>query len=182
MTLDHSMTRKLQYTGLFTIIKSKFQFKLQIIYTCTYRNIWPSKWHLYISNSPLVTLNLYGKLFFSRASKVNWENVKQMQNYTDTRGATISQLTNNLIERKSIANYFDNRLIISYIFKAKMSNICCSQLLKYKNLLLICIIYDSKWRVFRFSTVGWTKEAFWKICNEYFSQFLDILMTIWLIN
>ena len=44
-----------------------------------------------------------------------------------------------------------------------MSKMCLSQPHKCKCLLLVFVLYASKWRIFGFWTDAWTKEAMWVI-------------------
>ena len=66
-------------------------------------------------------------------------------------------------------NYFENQLIISVIFQAKMSNICWFQLLKHEDLVL----HEMK-SFGGFWTAGWTKEAIsglWETAKSIFHNF-----------
>ena len=85
----------------------------------------------------------------------------------------MSSCNNNSIKRSVITNYFDYPLLVQVSFKANMSNICWFQLLKREDLLLLFVIYDSKWKVFRFWTVGWTKEAKWRLQFGLTLHFID---------
>ena len=78
------------------------------------------------------------------------------------RAAVIGWLIDQPIKRKLVANYFDNRLIVSVIFQAKTSNICWSQLLKCQDFLLLFVVYDGEERASGFWTAGWTKDAIWR--------------------
>lgn len=70
-----------------------------------------------------------------------------------------------------LIDWSDNWFILSVMFQAKMSIIYWFQLLKWNNLLLFFVIYDSKWWVFW--TVGWTNKSLWSMgkCDEHFQQF-----------
>ena len=52
--------------------------------------------------------------------------------------------------------------LLFVILQADVSNICWFQLPKCKNLLLFFVVHGSKWAVFRFWMISWTKEAIWR--------------------
>ena len=93
-----------------------------------------------------------------------------------------------LLELQQLVNckpfFKNNLLMVSVIFHANMSNICWSQLLTREYSLLLFVIYDSRWRVFEFWTVGGTKEddsktSLWDLgnCDAWeiaaFTDFID---------
>lgn len=60
------------------------------------------------------------------------------------------------------SNFLYNRWIVSVIFRAKCQRFfACSSFLT-ADLLLFFVLSDSKWRVFVFLTVGWTKGESWR--------------------
>lgn len=75
---------------------------------------------------------------------------------------------------------FDNRLIVffGHLSSKKSQNILLvSSVLICENLLLLLVIYDCKWRVFRFFWLSvWQKEAF---SRRQFWHFIDLTINQW---
>ena len=65
-----------------------------------------------------------------------------------------------------IGQNVDNRVVILVIYAAKMPQIVFLQLLNCEHWLLFIVLYHCKQNIFRFLTVGWTKQEMWGSCSE----------------
>lgn len=65
-------------------------------------------------------------------------------------------------KEKWMADCFVSRFIVSHIFQAKIINMSWFQFLQCQDCVLFIVVCHRKWDLVGFTTVGWTKEAFWR--------------------